>query len=789
MIKEIAINEGLTKYKKDVKINLDSQSAIIFGNNGSGKSSLSKLFFYGNKLINNSIITSEYLSLKNIDADDFNIILKYDNNKKRTVYSSNNISNNIFIPTFNEQYIHEKIGINKHFSENKIENKNYLMETIQSPLKLEYEEAMQKLEKSNSLISEKEKELSDLISKETKSLLSEINSSSSSILSMEKVISFIDENKLKRRFKNVEIEKASHLQFLESIKNVDKLYENDPFFQLSTPKISIDKYKEIISSTNNLISFDENDSKIEYAIDYFEKLEVEYRKWKIDGTKYIDNNKCPFCNSNISNNKLVESYISYSKSKMNECINTLEQNKEFLQNDSASLTRSFSYLTTTYNSLQKIIPENIYNRLFEITTNYQKLVECLLMTINEKLKKQHISKNCCDIIETIDIDNFNLILNSEQQLNKDIQEINQMLSKTTSLKTKRQKEFLTNTGFKIIFNKVKNVYVELKKLINENKTINKDFEKIEKSYKEELKKNNKIILRLNELLQYLNINDYSIDENFDLQLCSKALDSSDLYLSEGEKTAISFALFVSELEFSEISYDTVVIDDPISSLDYNRIYSLYTLIEELIQTQKEKQFIILTHNSLFYNLLSYGANRIIPNNKKVFNFFKLRSNTDNLTDIMEDKNPCSTIYINKALEIYRLKNIGINENSKNYIHNYCRYILETIYNFEYPELTSTRASKQLIDILKKDEKFYKKTQIGPKRLEVFKNLINKGSHASINEIFDKETYEDKDYQDACDITIKIIQYKFPSQYDFLSSNYQLNIDNSKSTKKERKEKV
>ena len=218
MIKEIAINEGLTKYKKDAKINLNSQSAIIFGNNGSGKSSLSKLFFYGNKLIHNPIMTHEYRSLKNVDADGFNIILKYDNNQKRTVYSSNNISNNIFIPTFNEQYIHEKIGINKHFSENKIENKNYLMETIQSPLKLEYEEARQKLGKSNTLVSEKEKELFDLISKETKLLLSEINSSSSSILSVEKVLSFIDESKQKKSsLKNVENSRSLMFIRLKSV--------------------------------------------------------------------------------------------------------------------------------------------------------------------------------------------------------------------------------------------------------------------------------------------------------------------------------------------------------------------------------------------------------------------------------------------------------------------------------------------------------------------------------------------------------------------------------------------
>ena len=57
------------------------------------------------------------------------------------------------------------------------------------------------------------------------------------------------------------------------------------------------------------------------------------------------------------------------------------------------------------------------------------------------------------------------------------------------------------------------------------------------------------------------------------------------HLSEGEKTAISFAHFIASLESKDLldKYGEIIlyIDDPISSLDNNHIYAVYAEIEKL----------------------------------------------------------------------------------------------------------------------------------------------------------------------------------------------------------------
>ena len=68
-------------------------------------------------------------------------------------------------------------------------------------------------------------------------------------------------------------------------------------------------------------------------------------------------------------------------------------------------------------------------------------------------------------------------------------------------------------------------------------------------------------------------------------------------LSEGEKTAISFAHFYTKI-LNAINKNTakdeiLFIDDPISSLDKNHIYSISILIKEVID--KFNQTFITTH--------------------------------------------------------------------------------------------------------------------------------------------------------------------------------------------------
>lgn len=75
-------------------------------------------------------------------------------------------------------------------------------------------------------------------------------------------------------------------------------------------------------------------------------------------------------------------------------------------------------------------------------------------------------------------------------------------------------------------------------------------------------------------------------------------------LSEGEKTAIAFAYFLTRLEDREtdISKAIVFIDDPVSSLDSNHLYNTYALIASKLLDICNQLF-ISTHNLEFFNLL------------------------------------------------------------------------------------------------------------------------------------------------------------------------------------------
>lgn len=74
-------------------------------------------------------------------------------------------------------------------------------------------------------------------------------------------------------------------------------------------------------------------------------------------------------------------------------------------------------------------------------------------------------------------------------------------------------------------------------------------------------------------------------------------------LSEGEKTAIALAYFVTSLEGEEedLSNSIIYVDDPISSLDSNHVYAVYALIQERLEAAS--QIFVSTHNSEFFNLL------------------------------------------------------------------------------------------------------------------------------------------------------------------------------------------
>lgn len=79
-------------------------------------------------------------------------------------------------------------------------------------------------------------------------------------------------------------------------------------------------------------------------------------------------------------------------------------------------------------------------------------------------------------------------------------------------------------------------------------------------------------------------------------------------LSEGEKTAIAFAYFTAKLEEqnNKIADTIIYIDDPISSLDSNHLFNIYSFIKN--KYSEIKQLTISTHNFEFFNLVKDWLN-------------------------------------------------------------------------------------------------------------------------------------------------------------------------------------
>ncbi len=83
-----------------------------------------------------------------------------------------------------------------------------------------------------------------------------------------------------------------------------------------------------------------------------------------------------------------------------------------------------------------------------------------------------------------------------------------------------------------------------------------------------------------------------------------------LHLSEGERTAVAFIYFLKTLQDTsfDLANGVVVIDDPVSSLDSNSLYSAFGFMRSRIQNAK--QIFILTHNFTFFRQVKNWFNHI-----------------------------------------------------------------------------------------------------------------------------------------------------------------------------------
>jgi wobble nucleotide-excising tRNase len=137
-----------------------------------------------------------------------------------------------------------------------------------------------------------------------------------------------------------------------------------------------------------------------------------------------------------------------------------------------------------------------------------------------------------------------------------------------------------------------------------------------RSIEETTRKSSIAAARLNALVKYLLADsEIEVESMGDSEFQFRRSGHAATNLSEGEKTALTFAYFLISLEAEEASIsDTIIfVDDPVSSLDLNHIYALHALLVERLESAQ--QLFVSTHNMELFNLLKgqwlgrHGGNR------------------------------------------------------------------------------------------------------------------------------------------------------------------------------------
>ena len=163
-------------------------------------------------------------------------------------------------------------------------------------------------------------------------------------------------------------------------------------------------------------------------------------------------------------------------------------------------------------------------------------------------------------------------------------------------------------------------------------------------------------------------------------------------LSEGERNLIAFCYFVAKLQDKDIDTEEkspiIWIDDPISSLDSDNIYFVYSLVQYMVSNGiiDFEQLFVTTHSLLF---LKYLSNIHVNKPRKREYFWIECINGISAIRIMPDylKN-YGTEFQQLFNEIYRCAHITKNDDDSNDLvvnfGNKARKFLEIYFCFKYP---------------------------------------------------------------------------------------------------------
>ncbi len=639
---------------------------VIFGNNGCGKTSLTRAF---ELLIPKNKHIEKYRTISTAKSPSIEFECK---DRSYKIEPNSNIGAPSFkVEIYNSDFLHNNTPFNSEFGLKKLDDGVIILEG--SVLGEETKEINQ-LKNCREKVEKRQKKIKDENNAETLSAKQE-SAIKKYDEEIEKIRKKVTSNTIKITLDDIKINNICEVSKDEfevqedALTNLKKDFDEldeamkkfDDLKEMELPK----DYQTIKDKLESLFSFDidkEAGQVSEEIKDHISKVGREFIEKGRELQKEMPDNKCPFCTQTITNN-IIQVYTSY----FNKSIEQFNQ-------DSLEVSGTLKKILEQWNikeilqSFERFEPfmkkdfltnkESLENVLGQIKVLLEKLQKEVGKKegVKNKEKFQETDKKLLENYENLQqcVDETRNILKQKKEQKKKLEELEIELKKARIKKAKhdsydwqkskeeaKRKLSILNRG-----------HERLKRLL----------EKIDKKLKGLYDQKRPDIETINNYLIALNLPKYSLDKDYRIVLNSDALENSEakIILSDGEKTTLAFAYFLARLKLSYKKEDlknlVVVIDDPISSLDEQRIYNTTCLVakinqglarEKLSNEKDTAQVFVLTHNHTFMA-------RLINMVGKHARYFQLERHQGQLKIVCKDKanGYFDTFYLLLFKEVY-----------------------------------------------------------------------------------------------------------------------------------------
>ncbi len=405
--------------------------------------------------------------------------------------------------------------------------------------------------------------------------------------------------------------------------------------------------RELTDDTNNLLksNFDEIDEQTMKDVDshihhHFQKTE-NAENWIKEGLDWRkeDSTGCPFCGQSLEGvEELMKAYRSYFNEKYKEFIgetnNRIQSIQKKWEDLDFRLGSKIQNHLNTIKSYKDYITDDAYKRIYE---DFEELSNSLKeeelnqskLQLLEEIKEKFEEKTLKPYDKVSPIDFLEFIRDFEDYCDK--LKALWYLNSRAVVRIKWFKEKYSNTdAIRERIKALEDQIIELRRLIarieqdedctkykKERKGIQGLGKEIEEKHKE-LRKNQEDFLdryfqKINEYFKRLGSRDFELKKSsnrrgdvpvYSLKVLFKDVEITDSNIgkvfSESDRRALALAVFwakISLLEEDEKKNAIVILDDPITSFDDNRILNSLNLFKDTLN--EVRQIIILTHYNHF----------------------------------------------------------------------------------------------------------------------------------------------------------------------------------------------